>query len=160
MTMPPRGAENPFEPVVIGEIDMSLKRLATFLALPLLAGCSGIQGTWISKGATDTPTNPIGRATFAGDGTFTAEADYGAGGKRGMSGTYTYSSMKGKLDLEADGQKREYDVSIKGNEMTISKAGGMASTGGMKSSSKSPAPAAPHKFVMTKMQGKMMNWSM
>jgi hypothetical protein len=132
--------------------------VAVSLLVPFLVGCSNVTGTWISKGATETPTNPIGRVTFAGDGTFTAEADYGQGGKRAMSGTYSYDMMKGKLDLEADGQKREYDVSIKGDEMTISKSAAAAASG-TKPAGKSAAATPPHKFTMTRMPGKSM-WKM
>lgn len=136
---------------------MTRTRLAV-LCFPLLVGCSNIQGTWISKGATDTPNNPIGRVTFANDGTFTAEADYGPkGGKRAMSGTYTYDMMHGRLNLESDGAKRDYELTIKGDEMTIWKPSAAAA------SSKSTGKTAPadmsHKFTMTRMQGKSM-WKM
>ncbi len=138
---------------------MSRHLSTAVLVLPLLVGCSNIQGTWISKGGADTPNNPIGRVTFADDGTFTAEADYGPqGGKRAMSGTYTYDMMKGKLNLEADGQKRDYELSIKGSEMTIWKpiAGAPEAS---KSGSKPTSATMPHKFTMTRMQGKSM-WKM
>lgn len=137
---------------------MSRNRIVAIAVLPLLVGCSNIQGTWISKGATDTPGNPIGRVTFANDGTFTAEADYGPkGGKRAMSGTYSYNMMNGKLNLEADGAKRDYELAVKGDEMTIWKAA--AAPAPAKSGANAPAAATPHKFTMTRMRGKSM-WNM
>ncbi|MCK6457227.1 MAG: hypothetical protein L6Q92_11955 [Phycisphaerae bacterium] len=117
----------------------TVKAFALVVAAGLLAGCSSVTGTWVSKGGPDQNANPIARVTFAGDGTFTAEADYGPKGKQAMSGTW--ECKMGKLCLESDGQKREYDVSVKHGELTICKSG---------------APADAKKYTMTKMKGKSM----
>ena len=141
------------------ETFMNARIVRLTLVVPLVVGCSNIQGTWISKGATETPGNPIGRVTFANDGTFTAEADYGPqAGKRAMSGTYSYNMMNGALNLQADGNERKYETSIKGSELTIWKSeavGAEASRTGGKAASGS----ASHKFTMTRLQGKSM-WNL
>lgn len=120
---------------------------AGLLSLGLLAGCSNVGGTWISQTGSDKARSPIGRVTFANDGTFTAEADYGPEkGKQAMSGTYAYDNMNGVLSLDAGGQQRKYDVKIEGDQMTVSKHGATGKD-------------APQKFGMTRMKGKSM-WGM
>lgn len=121
----------------------TLKVLAGVGLVALLCGCSNVGGTWISQSSGDKNHNPIGRVTFANDGTFTAEADYGDKGKQAMSGTYSYDGMHGKLSLDAGGQKREYDVKFEGDAMMMKKAG---------------APGDMH-HKMTRMKGKNM-WGM
>lgn len=86
--------------------------------LALLTGCANVHGTWTN--APGDKSNPIARVTFANDGTFTAEADYGPKGKQAMSGTWSMNNNK--LILDADGHKREYDVTVSGNEMMIGKS--------------------------------------
>ncbi|MFO0972288.1 MAG: hypothetical protein U1A27_02450 [Phycisphaerae bacterium] len=90
---------------------------AALLGVALMSGCAGVNGTWTSAGGTDPAKNPIARVTFANDGTFTAEADYGPHGKQAMSGYWCMCG--GKLHLDADGKKRDYPVEVKGDEMTI-----------------------------------------
>lgn len=115
-----------------------------------VAGCSSIGGTWVSKNAADTPKSPIGRVTFADDGTFTCEADYGPKvGTKASSGTYTYDQWKKKLSIESEGKKRDYDCSVSGDMMTLS------NPGGLDPKAKTPQP----KYSMTRMKGKSM-WSM
>ncbi len=129
-------------------------RRTILTTLTLLAvsttGCSSIGGTWISKNAADTPKSPIGRATFASDGTFTCEADYGPkAGMKASSGTYSYDQWKKRLSVESDGKKRDYDCDISGDQMTLSNPGGL-----------DPKAKAPQtKYMMTRMKGKSM-WSM
>lgn len=116
----------------------------------MVSGCSGIGGTWISKNAADTPKSPIGRATFADDGTFTCEADYGPkAGTKASSGTYTYDQWKKQLTIESEGKKRDYACEINGDQMTLS------NPGGLDPKAKTPQP----KYTMTRMKGKSM-WSM
>ena len=124
--------------------------VALTLVTAAITGCSSIGGTWISKNAADTPKSPIGRATFADDGTFTCEADYGPkAGTKASSGTYSYDQWKKRLSIESEGKKRDYDCTISGDEMTLS------NPGGLDPKSKTPQP----KYTMTRMKGKSM-WSM
>jgi len=124
--------------------------LVLCVAAAAITGCSNIGGTWISKNAADTPKSPIGRVTFADDGTFTCEADYGPKvGTKASSGTYTYDSMKNALSIESEGKKRDYDCQISGDQMTLS------NPGGLDPKAKTPQP----KYIMTRMKGKSM-WSM
>lgn len=99
---------------------MRASRIAALtLFAGLLCGCSGVCGTWVAKGGDDKSKNPIARVSFCCDGTFTAEADYGPKGMKAMSGHY--KACMGKLCLDADGQQRCYEISVKGDEMTVGK---------------------------------------
>lgn len=95
----------------------SIQRMVATVCLVALAGCSPIAGTWVSEGGADKAASPIARVTFCHDGTFTAEAEYGDKGRHAMSGCYC---VKGdKLCIMADGQKREYAYSVKGDVLTV-----------------------------------------
>lgn len=134
-----------------------IKLAVAVIGVGLATGCARIGGTWVSQTAGGSESNPIGRVTFADDGTFTCEADYGAKqGKQAMSGTYHYDMMNGKLSLDANGQKREYDVSIAGDELTVCKP---ATSAGGKSMADAKGHEGHTKFKMKRLKGPSM-WSM
>ncbi len=102
---------------------MRLLSCATLLAL--FAGCAQpIVGTWTADKSAAEAKNPIARATFCSDRTFTAEAEYGAGVSHAVSGHYTLSGGKLKLDME--GMTREYDCNVKGDVLTMTHEGKQA----------------------------------
>jgi len=96
----------------------------------LLSGCSAsCEGTWMADKSSDAKS-PIAHASFCGDGTFTANAEYGGGTTRAMSGHYNYDGKK--LNLEHEGSKRDYDAKVDGDTMTITHEGKTAKMNRMK----------------------------
>lgn len=91
-------------------------------AIVLIAGCGNqmVVGTWTADKQSGA-ASPIARATFAGDGTFTAEAEYGGGKTHAVSGTYKVE--KGTLKLTTDGTTREYPVTVESCSMTMTHNG-------------------------------------
>ena len=83
--------------------------LTALAALSMVAGCvSPIAGTWQGRGdAVERPFS-FGSVTFAGDGTFTAEARYGDT-TRAVSGTWTMTGDIIMLYGEPFGE-RSYNV--------------------------------------------------
>jgi hypothetical protein len=96
----------------------TLRTVFCVAILATMAGCANpIVGTWTgAPGA-----SPIARATFANDGTFTAEAEYGQGKSHAMSGHYMLEA--GKLKLEMDGNKREYEAKVVGDKLEMNYKG-------------------------------------
>ncbi len=90
--------------------------LVTICGLTLVAGCSGIAGTWTADASSET-TSPIANVTFAENGTFTANADYGGGRSHVISGHYT--AKDGQLELDMQGQTRSYEYAVDGDTLTI-----------------------------------------
>ena len=90
--------------------------LVAVCGLTLVAGCSGIAGTWTADTSSETKS-PIANVTFAENGTFTANADYGVGQSRVISGHYT--AQDGQLELDMQGQKRSYEYAVEGDTLTI-----------------------------------------
>ncbi len=102
---------------------MRIRNLVCGVAVMFLGtGCANqmVVGTWTADKASDQPS-PIARATFAGDGTFTAEAEYGGGKSHAVSGTYKVE--QGKLKLVTDGTTREYPVTVDSCSMTMTHNG-------------------------------------
>lgn len=109
----------------------AIKCVTAIVGLACLAtGCGrSCEGTWVADKSSDT-ASPIAHATFCGDGTFTANAEYGPGKSRAMSGHYTFDD--GKLSLDQEGSKREYEAAIEGDTMTIKHSGKTAKMQRMK----------------------------
>jgi len=100
------------------------------VGLMFLVGCSRVAGTWTADKAGKTK-NPIAAVTFAHDGTFTANADYGGGKTHATSGHYKYG-LDGKLKLEMDGKERTYDCKVSGDALLITYHGETARMNRMK----------------------------
>lgn len=82
---------------------------ASLASLSLLASCaSPIAGTWQGRGDTAERPFSFGSVTFAGDGTFTAEAKYGDT-TRAVSGTWSLTGGTIMLYGEPFGE-RSYTV--------------------------------------------------
>ena len=97
---------------------MRLLQISLVVAvMVLVTGCQSPAGTWTAEAG----SSPIARATFANDGTFTAEADYGQGKVRAMSGYYTMKD--GKLKMDLGDQHREYDAKVVGDKLEMSYKG-------------------------------------
>jgi hypothetical protein len=99
--------------------------------LAVAAGCQSqmVVGTWTAdKSGAD---SPIARATFCGDGTFTAEAEYGGGKTHAMSGRYNVEGSKLKLTADG-GSTREYGLEVCCHAMTMTHQGKSAKLNRMK----------------------------
>ena len=92
---------------------MNARSTSTLLvSLTLLAGCagsgSGVAGTWQGRGETEERPFSFGSVTFAPDGTYTAEAQYGDT-TRAVSGTWSMTGETMMLYGEPFGE-RTYTV--------------------------------------------------
>lgn len=85
--------------------------------LAIVTGCaSPLVGTWAVENSAET-VDPIEKASFCDDGTFTAQAAFGEDVPRTRSGRFEYRS--GKLKLDAGDSIREYDAKVDGDQLRI-----------------------------------------
>lgn len=93
--------------------------LTCVVVLALMTGCSSVAGTWVAdKSSGD--ANPIASVTFAGDGTYTATAQYGDT-SRAVSGHYELED--GTIELDSEGTVRSYGIDVGRDEMTLTHEG-------------------------------------
>jgi len=95
---------------------MRKELLAICCVIGAVSGCgSQLRGTWTADKSIE-PASPIAAVSFCEDGTYTAHAKYNEH-TRGSTGHYSYDA--GRLSLDTDGTKRDYEVTLKGDEMRI-----------------------------------------
>lgn len=94
----------------------TMRFLSVLMVGTMLVGCSQVAGTWVADKSSSS-SNPIASVTYAADGTFTANAEYGSNQSRAISGHYEVSG--GRLELDMEGKTREYGIEVSGDEMTL-----------------------------------------